>query len=54
MLALLAANWLQVVQGLLMVLGGFSILAKITPTQADDAIVDKALDLIHTLGLTKK
>lgn len=42
------------VTGLLAVLGGFSILAKLTPTRKDDAALDAILKIIHTLGLTKK
>lgn len=44
----------NVVQGLLMVLGGFSVLAKVTPTPKDDKIIDKILSVVHLLGLTKK
>lgn len=54
MLELLMNNWMEIAKGTLMVLGGFSILAKITPTKADDAIVDKMLAAVHMLGLTKK
>lgn len=54
MLALVSAHWMDALQGILMVLGGFSILAKITPTPKDDKIIDKVLSLIHSLGLTKK
>lgn len=39
--------------GVLMILGGFSVIAKLTPTQADDKIIDAILKVIHTLGLTK-
>ena len=53
MLALLAANAVNIVQALLMILGGFSILAKISPTPKDDKLVDKALAVVHLLGLTK-
>jgi len=42
-----------IIQGLLMVLGGFSILAKLTPTKTDDEIIDKILKVIHMFGLTK-
>ena len=54
MLALITAHWAEALQAILMILGGFSIIAKITPTKTDDAIVDKVLSLIHMLGLTKK
>ena len=38
----------------LMILGGFSIIAKLTPTKVDDQIIQKIIDFIHKLGLTKK
>jgi hypothetical protein len=47
------ANIGTVVTGILAVLGGFSILAKLTPTTKDDAAIDWLLTIIHTLGLTK-
>jgi hypothetical protein len=39
---------------LLAVLGVFSIIAKLTPTEADNALLDKVLAIVHALGLTKK
>jgi len=54
MVELIATHGVTIVQGLLMVLGGFSILAKVTPTPKDDKVIDKVLSVIHTLGLTKK
>lgn len=38
---------------LLAVLGVFSIVAKLTPTEADNKVLDKILTVVHTLGLTK-
>lgn len=35
------------------VLGVFSLIAKLTPTESDNKILDKILAVIHTLGLTK-
>lgn len=37
----------------LSVFGVFSLVARITPTQADNKIVDKIYAFIHTLGMTK-
>ena len=48
------ANFSQVILGVLSILGGFSILAKLTPTQADDKIIDAILKVIQTIGLAKK
>lgn len=50
----LMSHWTDLLQAVLMILGGFSIIAKLTPTQADDAVIDKILGVIHALGLTKK
>lgn len=47
-------NGVALIQAVLMVLGGFSIIAKFTPTKKDDAVIDAILKVIHTLGLTKK
>jgi len=44
----------DIVSGLLMILGGASILARLTPTKKDDKVLDAILKVIHTLGLTKK
>jgi len=54
MINLILDHGTDALQGLLMVLGGFSILAKVTPTPKDDKIVSKLLAVVHTLGLTKK
>jgi hypothetical protein len=43
-----------VVTQVLAILGAFSVLAKLTPTKKDDAVIDFILRIIHTLGLTKK
>ncbi len=40
-------------QLILALLGVFSIVAKLTPTTSDNAILDKLLAVVHTLGLTK-
>jgi hypothetical protein len=43
----------QIVTAVLAILGGFSLIAKLTPTQADDKVIDSILKVIHTLGLTR-
>jgi len=45
------ANLGEIVTGILAVLGGFSILAKLTPSSKDDAIIAKIINLV---GLAKK
>lgn len=54
MVDFVARHGFELVQGVLAVLGGFSMLAKITPTPKDDRVIDKILGFIHLLGLTKK
>ena len=44
-------NWGEVIQAVLMILGGASIIAKLTPTKWDDKIIGK---LINLIGLAKK
>ncbi len=43
----------DLVTALLSVLGTASVVARLTPTQADDAIIQKVLDFVHLVGLTK-
>ena len=43
-----------IILAILAILGGFSVLAKLTPSQADDKFIQKAIDFINMLGLTKK
>lgn len=47
------ANWAAIGVAILAVLGAFSAIAKLTPTQSDDKIVEFLYKIIHTLGLTK-
>jgi len=46
-------DWSEVVVGILAILGGASVIAKLTPTDVDNKIIDKILTIIHKLGLTK-
>jgi len=50
----LQANWKEIGELVLAVLGVFSIVAKITPTQTDDKILKKLFSFVHFFGLTKK
>lgn len=49
----LVANWKELGTAALGIFGAFSIIAKITPTKADDKVVDFILRIIHFFGLTK-
>lgn len=44
----------QIISAVLMILGGASIIAKMTPTEADNKIIQKIENFIHALGLTKR
>jgi len=48
------ANWQSVVEIVLMVLGAASLVAKLTPTDVDNRVIDKIVSVIHAFGLTKK
>ena len=50
----ITTNGAAILGAILAILGGFSIIAKLTPTDTDDKIIQKVLDIIHALGLTKK
>ena len=52
-LGFIAAHGAEIVTAVLAILGGFSVLAKLTPTQADDKVIGAILKVIHTFGLTK-
>lgn len=49
----LVAHWRDILEIGLSVLGVASAIARITPTDTDNAILDKIYGFIHTLGLTK-
>lgn len=49
----LSWDWAGIITAVLAILGGFSALAKITPTQADDEVIDKIYKFINLLGLNK-
>lgn len=49
----LIAHAVELGQLLLAVLGVFSLVAKLTPTEADNKLLAKLLSVIHMLGLTK-
>ena len=49
----LANNWQALITGILAVLGGASILARLTPTEVDNQIIDSILRVIKILGLNK-
>jgi len=44
----------QYILAVLAILGGFSVLAKLKPSEADDKFIQKIINIINTLGLTKK
>lgn len=49
-----AVAWVQAHGELILaVLGAFSAIARVTPTEADNKLVDMVLQGVHFLGLTK-
>ena len=50
----LTSNLVDIGQIVLMILGVGSIVAKITPTQVDNTVIDFLLKEVNMLGLTKK
>ena len=45
------ANWDQYLQAGLAVVGAFAAIAAVTPNKADDAIVQRLLDIVNALGM---
>lgn len=43
-------NWAGIMTGLTSIVGGFSIIATITPNQADNKIVDYLARIVNFLG----
>jgi|TARA_R100001594_G_scaffold147726_1_gene201283 hypothetical protein len=43
-------NWEQILTGVTSVVGGFSILATLTPNQSDNRVVDVIMQVINLLG----
>ena len=54
LLTLKALPLAEIGSAILMILGGASVIAKLTPTKADDKIIDAILKFIHAFGLTKE
>lgn len=48
------ANYDSIIGGLLAIVGGCSIIAKLTPTPKDDAILAKAVKVLDLLALNKQ
>jgi len=54
MIEYITSNSQDLVALLFGILGVFSIIAKLTPTDSDNKILEKIQKLVHTVGLTKK
>jgi hypothetical protein len=48
------ANWGTIGTVVLSVLGAASVVAKLTPSTSDDAVVDFLLSVVHGLGMSGK
>jgi hypothetical protein len=53
-IAFITANATDLLTLLAGLLGVFSLIAKLTPTEADNKALDAVLKVVHALGLTKK
>lgn len=47
-------NWEQIVVGILAVIGAASAIAKLTPTQKDDNIINKIKKVVEAIALNPK
>lgn len=47
-------NWGTIITGLLAVVGGLSVIAKLTPTPKDDEILAKAVKVLDFLAMNKQ
>lgn len=52
--AWIAANYENVIAGVLATIGGLSIIAKLTPTPKDDEILAKIVKVLDFLALNKQ
>ena len=43
-------NWEQVLMGVSSIVGGFSVLATMTPNSADNKVVDMVMRIVNFLG----
>jgi len=53
-MAWVAANYDNVLIGVAAIVGGLSVIAKLTPTPKDDAILAKAVKVLDFLALNKQ
>ena len=47
-------NYQTIITAALVIVGGFSVIAKLTPTPADDAILAKAVKVLDFVSLNKQ
>ena len=52
-IAWIVANYTTVITGLLTIVGGFSVIAKLTPTPKDDEILAKIVKVLDFVALNK-
>ena len=50
MINLVMENWEQVLMGVSSIVGGFSVLATMTPNSADNKVVDMVMRVVNFLG----
>ena len=50
MISFLSENYMELITAAGSIVGGFAILASMTPNKSDDKIFQKALDIINFIG----
>ena len=50
MISFLSENYMELITAVGSIVGGFAILASMTPNKSDDKIVQKALNVINFIG----
>lgn len=43
-------NWTEILSAVTSIVGGFAIIATLTPNQADNKIIDAVMQMINALG----
>lgn len=50
-IAALVASWPEIAGAITMIVGGFAVLARFTPNESDDAIIQQILNVVNFLGM---
>jgi hypothetical protein len=50
----LISNWSEIIQIALAIVGAASLIAKLTPTEVDNRIIDVILKILHSIALNPR